>query len=89
MDELLQPENGRRARWNQVALGRYKAGVGTILDLLSAQSALQSARAQRVQAYSDWFVSLTQLAHDTGTLTVAGTTALDKSSVKLEEGGVP
>jgi outer membrane protein len=73
----------------QVALGRYKAGVGTILDLLSAQSALQSARAQRVQATSDWFVSFAQLAHDTGTLTVAGTGTPDNGSFKLEKGGMP
>jgi outer membrane protein len=73
----------------QVALGRYKAGVGTILDLLSAQSALQSARAQRVQANSDWFVSFAQLAHDTGTLTVTGTGTLEKDSIKVEKGGMP
>jgi NodT family efflux transporter outer membrane factor (OMF) lipoprotein len=35
---------------NDVALARYKAGVGTVLDLLAAQSALASARAQRVDA---------------------------------------
>ena len=52
----------------EVALGRYKAGVGTILDLLSAQSSLAVARAQRILAYSDWFVALAQLAHDAGTL---------------------
>jgi outer membrane protein len=73
----------------QVALGRYKAGVGTILDLLSAQSALQSARAQRVQATSDWFVSFAQLAHDTGTLTVAESGGPDNSPIKLEKGGMP
>lgn len=56
---------------HDVALGRYKAGVGSILDLLSAQSALASARAQRVQADVNWYMSLAQLAHDTGTLTVA------------------
>lgn len=53
-----------------VALGRYKAGVGSILDLLAAQSALQNARAQRVQADSDWYMAMAQLAHDTGTLTI-------------------
>jgi outer membrane protein len=73
----------------QVALGRYKGGVGTILDLLSAQSALQSARAQRVQANSDWFVSFAQLAHDTGALTVTGTGTLDKDSIEVEKGGMP
>ncbi|MFH1177808.1 MAG: TolC family protein [Acidobacteriota bacterium] len=49
-----------------VALGRYKEGVGTILDLLAAQSALASARAQEIQARADWFVTVARLAHDTG-----------------------
>jgi outer membrane protein len=57
------------ARQSQdVALGRYKNGVGSILDLLVAQSALASARAQEIQARSDWFQSVAQLAHDTGVL---------------------
>lgn len=51
-----------------VALGRYKEGVGGYLDLLSAQSALESARAQRVTALADWYISLSQLARDTGML---------------------
>jgi outer membrane protein len=51
-----------------VALGRYKAGVGGYLDLLSAQNTLESARAQRVTALADWYVSLAQLARDTGIL---------------------
>ncbi len=53
---------------NEVALGRYKAGVGTVLDLLAAQSALADARAQRVDARFAWNVSLAQLAHDAGVL---------------------
>ena len=53
---------------NEVALGRYKAGVGTVLDLLAAQSALASARAQQVDARLAWSVSLAQLAHDAGVL---------------------
>ena len=52
----------------QVALGRYKAGVGSILDLLAAQTAFANARAQEIQARSNWFLSLAQLAHDTGML---------------------
>jgi outer membrane protein len=52
----------------QVALGRYKEGVGSILDLLTAESALASARAQGVQARADWFQALARLAHDTGSL---------------------
>ncbi|HKO57332.1 MAG TPA: TolC family protein [Thermoanaerobaculia bacterium] len=51
-----------------VAADRYKAGVGSILDLLTAESALESARAQEVQARTDWFVAVAQLAHDTGSL---------------------
>jgi outer membrane protein len=51
-----------------VALGRYKTGVGSILDLLTAQSAYASARAQEAQARSDWFLAMAQLAHDTGAL---------------------
>jgi outer membrane protein len=69
----------------QVALGRYKAGVGSILDLLSAQSALEVARAQRVQAKSDWFVSLAQLAHDTGTLNITGSGALERVPITMEK----
>jgi outer membrane protein len=52
----------------EVAQGRYKEGVGSILDLLVAQSALASARAQEVQARADWLLALASLAHDTGSL---------------------
>jgi outer membrane protein len=62
-DLLASAEQSER-----VALGRYKEGVGTILDLLTAQAALASARAQEIQARAGWFVSLAQLAHDTGTI---------------------
>jgi outer membrane protein len=68
----------------QVALGRYKAGVGSILDLLSAQSALEGARAQRALANADWFVSLAQLAYDTGTLDIASNT-LERVPIRMEE----
>ena len=51
-----------------VALDRYKAGVGSILDLLAAQSVLADGRVQLVRARSDWFLALVQFAHDTGTL---------------------
>ena len=52
----------------EVALGRYRAGVGSILDLLAAQTAFANARALEIQARSNWFLSLAQLAHDTGML---------------------
>ena len=52
----------------RVALGRYKAGVGNILDVLNAQSALASARQQRIQALLDWHVSRATLARAVGAL---------------------
>lgn len=62
-DLLASAEQSQR-----VALGRYKAGVGSVLDLLSAQSALASARVQRIQAELDWQVSRATLAQAVGTL---------------------
>jgi TolC family type I secretion outer membrane protein len=53
-----------------VAQSRYRAGVGSIIDLLTAEAALESARAQEVQSRADWFLSVAQLAHDTGTLEI-------------------
>jgi outer membrane protein TolC len=70
----------------EVAQGRYRAGVGSVLDLLSAQTALADARAQQVLARLEWNTSLAQLAHDAGTLDVHGRTSLrlapDTSSQK-------
>ena len=54
------------------ALARYRAGVGGIVDLLTAQSALAAARAQQVQAQWVWQSSLAQLAHDAGALDARG-----------------
>ncbi|MEO8880136.1 MAG: TolC family protein [Gemmatimonadaceae bacterium] len=59
-----------------VARGRYKAGVGTILDLLTAQSALASARSQQAQTRWTWATALAQLAHDVGVLGVHGETPI-------------
>jgi outer membrane protein TolC len=56
-------------RSEEVARGRYAEGVGTALDLLSAQSALADARAQSVQARWTWFATFAQLARDAGVLT--------------------
>jgi outer membrane protein len=61
---------------NQVALGRYRAGVGSVLDLLSAQTALADARAQQVLAQLQWNTSLAQLAHDAGILDSKGGSSL-------------
>jgi outer membrane protein TolC len=52
----------------RVALGRYKAGVGNILDTLNAQSALASARQQRIQSTFNWNISRAALAQSMGNL---------------------
>ncbi|HZN56171.1 MAG TPA: TolC family protein [Candidatus Polarisedimenticolaceae bacterium] len=53
----------------EVALGRYREGVGTFLDLLSAQSVLARARAQEISSRADWFVAAARLLFSTGRLT--------------------
>ncbi len=52
----------------RVALGRYKAGVGNILDVLNAQSALASARQQRIQSTYNWNINRAALAQAMGSL---------------------
>jgi outer membrane protein TolC len=52
----------------EVSLGRYKEGVGGFLDLLSAQSILEKARAQWVEAQANWYISISKLTRATGTL---------------------
>ncbi|MBY0578249.1 MAG: TolC family protein [Burkholderiales bacterium] len=52
----------------RVALGRYKAGVGTLIDLLTAQSALAGAKQQRIQALYTWQIDRASLAQAMGML---------------------
>jgi outer membrane protein len=47
---------------------RYLAGVGNILELLNTQTALATARKQRVQALTDWRTARLQLAATLGKL---------------------
>jgi outer membrane protein len=56
----------------EAALGRYRAGVGSLLELLTAESALGEARALQIQARLNWHVALLQLAHDVGVLDARG-----------------
>ena len=63
----------------RVALGRYKAGVGSMLDNLAAQSALASARQQRVQSTFNWNISRATLAQALG--------GLDASLLQTLSGG--
>jgi TolC family type I secretion outer membrane protein len=67
----------------QVAAGRYREGVGSIIDLLTAQTALANARAQQVQSRWQWYTALAQLARDAGVLGVRGETpfAISQDSV--------
>lgn len=50
------------------ALASYKEGVGSILDLLAAQTQLSNARAQIVQAKTQLLISAIGIAYSTGTL---------------------
>ncbi len=63
-EELLQSAN----QSFDVAQGRYKSGVGTIIELLNAQVALAKAKQQRVQALSNWRSARLQLAGSLGRL---------------------
>ena len=56
----------------EVARGRYAEGVGSILDLLTAQTALSDARAQAVQSRWTWYAALAQLSRDAGVLGTRG-----------------
>ncbi len=55
----------------EVARGRYREGVGSILDLLTAESALANALAQDVTSRAEFLLAVAQLAHDTGTVDTA------------------
>ena len=53
---------------SRVALGRYKAGVGNIIDTLNAQSALANAKQQKIQSVLNWNIARTTLAQSIGVL---------------------
>lgn len=60
----------KTAQTNQeVALGRYKAGVGSIVDLLTAQAAYAAALTSRITAEQSWQVARAQLVLAVGRLT--------------------
>jgi outer membrane protein len=52
----------------KVALGRYKAGAGSILELLNAVADLANARLQHIQARYNWHIGKTRLAQAIGAL---------------------
>ena len=51
-----------------VTNARYKNGLDSILDVLSAQATLANARVQEVQARLNWFASLAAMGHAVGGL---------------------
>jgi outer membrane protein len=55
----------------QVALGRYQAGVGAIVDVLTAQTAASTSRQLRINAELGWKVARAQLALALGRLSSA------------------
>lgn len=63
------------AQSERVALGRYKAGVGNILDVLTAQGALASARQQNIQALYAWYIDKAALAQAMGQIDFAAVDA--------------
>ncbi len=70
----------------RVAAARYQAGVGNLLDELVAQSALASARQQRVQASYNWNIYRATLAQAMGSLDVKLLSAhsVEKSAEKSQ-----
>ncbi len=64
----------------RVALGRYKAGVGNIIDTLNAQSALASARQQKIQATLNSNITRATLAQAMGALDNAMIQSLPNSN---------
>ena len=57
-------KSARQSR--EVAHARYQAGVGTLLDLLSAQTAEANARVENIQSELGWYSALSRLNNAMG-----------------------
>ncbi|MFA5096854.1 MAG: TolC family protein, partial [Candidatus Omnitrophota bacterium] len=55
----------------ELAFAGYKAGVGSILDLLQAQNKFSDAVSKLIQSKQDVFVAFAELTHATGALSAA------------------
>lgn len=64
----LQLQSSQQAA--DVTQARYKNGLDSILDVLSAQATLANARVQQVQARLNWFAALAAMGHALGGLDV-------------------
>jgi len=62
----------------QATLARYKAGFGSLLDLITAQQDESNARVQRIQSYLDWYTALARLQFSTGFNEVMAATGIKK-----------
>ncbi|MBU6509139.1 MAG: TolC family protein [Gammaproteobacteria bacterium] len=62
-----------------VETARYHIGLDPILNLLTAQTTLASARVQQVQARLNWFTALAALGHAIGGLNAPSETATPES----------
>ncbi|MBN2201007.1 TolC family protein [bacterium] len=67
-----------------VAAGRYREGAGSMLDLLTAQRALASARAEQINARLGWFTALARLSHAAGVLEQSGAVSPEPEASPLE-----
>jgi len=74
---------------SRVALGRYKAGVGNIIDSINAQSALASARQQQIQAKLNWNIARAALAQSIGELDSAMIQSLPEGKDQRSEFKAP
>lgn len=63
----------------EVALGRYREGVGTIVELLNTVSNLANARYQFVQAHYNWRIGKAQLVQALGRLDLDDVRAVEGS----------
>lgn len=52
----------------RAALARYKAGVGTLIDVLNAQSSAAAAQSQKIQSQFNWYIAKASLVRALGTL---------------------
>jgi len=50
----------------EATLARYRAGFGSLLDLITAQVDESNARVQRIQSFLDWFVAFARLNYVIG-----------------------
>lgn len=67
----------------RVSRGRYEAGVGTLIDLINAQSITADARRGLVQSRSDWAAARTRLARALGLLESATDPSAPASEARL------